>query len=1003
MSKTSNNNRKATSAKTAAVDTAAVGTAPAGAHPTFRLIREETIESLNIRVEQYEHLVTGAAHYHLAADNNENVFLVALRTVPEDSTGVAHILEHTALCGSERYPVRDPFFMMLRRSLNTFMNAFTSSDWTAYPFASQNRKDFNNLLDVYLDAVFFSRLDPLDFAQEGHRVEFAEPGNPDSPLVFKGVVFNEMKGAMSSISSVLWNALCEQLFPTTTYHYNSGGDPEHIPDLSYEQLKAFYHSHYHPSNAIFMTFGNIPAREHQATFEARALSRFDRLDERIQVTAEQRLPAPLRVESSYAFDEKDDTDNKTHIVMGWLLGESTDLEQLLEAQLLSSVLLENSASPLLQALETTDLGQAPSPLCGLEDGMREMVFCCGIEGSEGEHADALEAMVLAVLEQVAAEGVSHERLEAVLHQLELHQREVSGDSYPYGLSLILQALGCATHYSDPIAVLNLEPVIAGMRKRIEDPDYIRRLARQLLLDNPHRVTLVMRPDTGLSQRRSAAEAARLAEIKAGLDQDDKEAVIRLAADLAARQQQLDDESILPKVELSDVPASLPDLNFTTSDESGIPVTTYGQGTNGLVYQQVISPLPSLSRKQLHTLSLYTGILSELGLGADDYLEAQHRQSATVGAINGFTSMRGTVQDEQQVAGYFVLSSKALLRNAREQACLMHDTLHTVRFDETARIRELISQQRARREQSITGNGHGLAMAAASAGMSPLAQLNHELSGLAGIRGLRALDDRLRDQQALTDFADELRAVHQQVSAAPRQLLVVAEDHKVANVAAMAGAIWGAEPVSPHGEAFALVPVRQRRCELWLTNTQVNFCARAYPTVPVQHPDAAALTVLGGFLRNGYLHRAIRERGGAYGGGASQDSGIAAFRFYSYRDPRLAETLEDFDAALSWMLDNRHEYRALEESILGVIGSLDKPSSPAGEAKQHFHNRLFGRNHDQREQFRAEILAVSLDDLRRVTSTYLRPELASTAIITNSSQLDATAALREELGLTVEEL
>ncbi|HDY82443.1 MAG TPA: peptidase M16, partial [Halieaceae bacterium] len=529
-------------------------TALPSAHPAFEPIHQETIESLNIRVEQFTHKATGAMHYHLASQNTENVFLVALRTVPEDSTGVAHILEHTALCGSEHYPVRDPFFMMLRRSLNTFMNAFTSSDWTAYPFASQNRKDFNNLLEVYLDAVFFSRLNPLDFAQEGHRVEFAEPGNPDSELVFKGVVFNEMKGAMSSVSSTLWSKLCEHLFPSTTYHYNSGGDPERIPDLSYEQLQAFYRSHYHPSNAIFMTFGDIEASEHQAVFEEKALGRFDKLEQRIEVQAERRLQAPLRVQDSYAFDESGGTDKKTHLVMGWMLGESADLEKLLDAQLLSSVLLDNSASPLQHALETTELGQAPSPLCGLEDSMREMVFCCGIEGSEAEHADALERMVLDVLQQVAEQGVSQERLEAVLHQLELHQREISGDSYPYGLQLILQALGSATHYSDPIAVLNLEPVIAGMREKIRDPDYIRRLAQKLLLDNPHRVTLIMTPDTALSNKRMAAEAARLAAIKADMDEKQRAAVMQLAADLVKRQGQVDDESILPKVELSDVPA-----------------------------------------------------------------------------------------------------------------------------------------------------------------------------------------------------------------------------------------------------------------------------------------------------------------------------------------------------------------------------------------------------------------------------------------------------------------
>ncbi|MCK5647634.1 MAG: insulinase family protein, partial [Gammaproteobacteria bacterium] len=228
-------------------------------YETFEWIRSEKIESLDIIINQFQHKKTGALHYHIAADNDENVFLVALRTIPTDSTGVAHILEHTALCGSKKYPVRDPFFMMIRRSLNTFMNAFTSSDWTAYPFASQNRKDFNNLLDVYLDAVFFSRLDELDFAQEGHRLEFEQADDVNSELQFKGVVFNEMKGAMSSTVSALWQSVSKYLFPTVTYHFNSGGEPTDIPDLSYEQLKEFYEVHYHPSNAVFMTFGNIPA------------------------------------------------------------------------------------------------------------------------------------------------------------------------------------------------------------------------------------------------------------------------------------------------------------------------------------------------------------------------------------------------------------------------------------------------------------------------------------------------------------------------------------------------------------------------------------------------------------------------------------------------------------------------------------------------------------------------------------------------------------------------
>src|SRR5690625_4055119 len=285
------------------------------AHPGFEFIRQQAIASLNVRVQEFRHRATGAQHIHLASDNPENVFLVALRTVPGDSTGVAHILEHTALCGSEKYPVRDPFFMMIRRSLNTFMNAMTSSDWTAYPFASLNRKDYFNLLDVYLDAVFFSRLDELDFRQEGHRLEFEVPDDPGSPLMYKGVVYNEMKGAMSSVPATLWQTLCKYVYPTTTYHYNSGGDPECITDLSYEQLREFYRTHYHPSNATFMTFGDIPAAELQACFEERALARFQRLDHGIRVPLEKRYLAPVRVEEYYALDEDGGEENRTHHVL----------------------------------------------------------------------------------------------------------------------------------------------------------------------------------------------------------------------------------------------------------------------------------------------------------------------------------------------------------------------------------------------------------------------------------------------------------------------------------------------------------------------------------------------------------------------------------------------------------------------------------------------------------------------------------------------------------------
>jgi len=565
-------------------------------HPAFEKLRSHRIDTLNLDVEEYRHRKTGARHLHLAADNDENVFFVALKTFPMDSTGVAHVLEHTALCGSERYPVRDPFFMMIRRSLNTFMNAFTSSDWTAYPFASMNRKDFDNLLSVYMDSVFFSKLDPLDFAQEGHRLEFEKPDDPSTDLVYRGIVYNEMKGAMSSATSQLWQNLSSHLFPTTTYHYNSGGEPDHIVDLSYDDLIGFYRHHYHPSNAIFATYGNIPAHEHHERFEELALKRFDKLDIELPVRDEKRMYAPVRVEQGYGVTEGEDTANKTHIVVGWLLGHSFDLQENLEGQLLSAVLLENSASPLMRALETTDIGQAPSPMCGLEDSNREMTFVCGIEGSEPEKQKDLEALLESTLQKVVEEGVSEERLEAILHQLELHQREIAGDSFPYGLQLIMSAIAPMVHGGDPVELLDLEPVLATLREKIHDPQFIPGLIRRKLLDNPHRVTLTLRPDDKLDARRQQAIREALAKRKAELTSEEVTQIVDRAQALEDRQMRKDDDSILPKVDLTDVPLQMPEPE--ASFDGDISATVFARGTNGLVYEQVVLPLPNLTEEEL---------------------------------------------------------------------------------------------------------------------------------------------------------------------------------------------------------------------------------------------------------------------------------------------------------------------------------------------------------------------------------------------------------------------
>lgn len=955
-------------------------------HPAFELLRREPIASLNLTVESYRHTVTGARHLHLVVDDPHNAFLVAFLTVPLDSTGVAHILEHTALCGSQRYPVRDPFFMMVRRSLATFMNAVTANDWTAYPFSSLSRKDFDNLMQVYLDAAFFPSLQPLDFAQEGYRIELEKPNDPQSPLVYRGVVYNEMKGALSAPSRILGDTISKYLFPTTTYHYNSGGDPVEIPNLTWEGLQAFHARHYHPSNAIFMTFGNIPAAEHQAQFQERVLQSFDFMPVDISIPAEQRLLAPIQVTTPYAIEVGGEVTNKTYIVLGWLLGSSTDQKEMLKAHLLNGVLLDNSASPLLYALETTPLGSAPAPICGMDTSSKEMVFVCGIEGSEPERAAAVEQLILDVLQQVATDGVPLQQVESVLHQLELHRREISGDGWPYSLHLMLSALPAMLHGGDPVAALALDAILDSLREEIKDPEFIKSLARDWLLNNPHRVRLVMTPDPHLNERLAQEEAARLADKKAQMDAAALQALMEAAERLKKRQEEEDDAEILPKLHLADVPVDLP-IPVGSSDVVGqIPIAWFPCTTNRLVYQQLILETPILEETLLDLLPLFSSCLAEVGSGGRDYLQTQAWQASVCGGIGARTTVRGGVSNVAHFTSALTLSAKALTRNQEALTQLVWETYCTPRFDELERLRELIAQMRAGAEQQVTNNGHGLALSAAAAVFNPAAALNNRWGGLVAIARLKALDNTLDDPQALLAFAHNLEAIQEKMRQAPVQLLVAGETQDFAVMADALKARWAMATAPVPVARLTTHPLSQQNKLAWSTVATVNFCAKAYAAVSYTHPDAPVLAVLGPFLKYGYLHKAIRERGGAYGSGAGLDLDTGTFRFFSYRDPRLTETLADFDRSLQWLLESSHPADTLEQAILGVIGSIDKPGSPAGDAKRAFHDALHGRTAQQRRLFRSRVLQVSEADLQRVVQTYLAPEMASVAVVSNATTL-----------------
>ena len=926
----------------------------------FNLQEQKNIPLLDVNAQIYNESEFNCKHVHLESDSNEKVFMVAFRTIPEDSTGVAHILEHTALCGSKKYPVRDPFFMMIRRSLNTFMNAFTSSDWTAYPFATLNKKDFDNLLGVYLDSAFFPNLDSLDFAQEGHRLEFQEKNNPESEIEIKGVVYNEMKGAMSSITSQLWHGMSKHLYPSSTYKHNSGGDPENIIDLSHEDLVNFHKKHYHPSNATFFTYGNIDPIEIQSFIKENVLDNFSPSNEVVAVKNEDRFDLPITVSDFYN-PQPGDEDNH-HIVLSWLLNESHNPVQLLETYLMSNILLDNSASPLRKVLESTKLGKSPSPLTGLEADQKELVFAAGLEGVDSNKSKEVETLIMECLNKLVKDGVPKDLIESSLHQLEIRQREITGSGMPFGLQIMLTCLPACIHNDNPLNILDLDNAFNTIKNNLKTDNYIENLIEKNLIKNNHRLTYSLVPDTELNKKNEEKIQNKVLDITKSLSEQDKEQLVKLANDLEDRQNTIDDPEVLPKVTREDIPKIRKYASPLTSENKESRNYYYKTGTNGIVYHSMIFPCDALEKDELKIASLFSNTLTDIGLGDKGYEDIQKYQSSITGGISAsFVTLPNKLDDTYKLA--LKVSSKSLEGNESFMQDLMMRTVKESNFDETDRIKELLEFISSDNEKSVIQNGHILSMSNAASQISNIASTNDLTSGLRFIHNTNQLSKLVVAPNELSKYLELLKSIKTKISETPSHFFTASALNKEG-----INLNFLIEETARQHKQQNLITTQDDSLG-WITGSQVCFCAEAFPTVDFRHEDAPALTVLGTVLRNGYLHSAIREKGGAYGAGASQDSSNKVFKFFSYRDPKCSETFDEFKNSREWSIKNITEEQ-LEEGVLGVISSIDKPLSPFGEAMSDFMSKLNQKSQDKRLHFRAKVKECKLADLMYVSEKYL---------------------------------
>lgn len=934
---------------------------------------------LKATLVELEHTPSGAQVMHIENDDPENLFCLSFETLPYNSNGVAHILEHTVLCGSRSFPVKDPFFAMTRRSLNTFMNALTGSDFTCYPASSQVEKDFYNLLDVYIDAVFHPLLKKESFLQEGHRLEFGSPETL-SNLEWKGIVYNEMKGALASADTRLWHAMMHLLVPNLTYAHISGGDPKVIPTLTYEELIRFHETYYHASRCLYFFYGNLPLKRHLDFLSEKILKSTYKLPPLPKIPRQPRFTAPIEREEFYPTTTDDDNEDKTMVSWGWLTVPMQDQETLLALTLLDAVLMETDASlvklPLLQS------GLCTSADAYLDTDMSEMPYLIVCKGCSPENIQALDDLLLRSLQEVVDKGIPKHLIEAALHQLEFARTEISGDHAPFGLTLFMRSALAKQHGCPPENSLLIHSLFEKLRQKLEDPSYLPGLLKTYLLKNPHRVRLAFHPDSKLAEKEASEEKQKLNLLQQELPREEKEKILQQMHHLEHYQKQLIEQNIdcLPKVTLDDVPALAKHFVLKESDQ----VFSHSCFTNHIVYADLTFDLPHFEEEDLPYVQLLSSIISELGMGKRNYIQNLEYLQSHVGGLGTSLSLYVQTESPHLMKPSFTIRGKALERNAKELFSIFKDLAVNPRVDEKKRIEELILQIHTALQNRLQKNSLRYASQLALSGLSVSSKISESWHGLSFTKWIQEIASDLKKNlpkvmQRLEKLKNELFSLHN------AQLVLTCDEamHQKLELEDYFGVLDLPErPFNPWKGDYELYPVVSQGRSM---STPVAFTCEAFPVASYLNPHAPGLTVAAHILDNKILHPKIREQGGAYGCGATYSPMTGHFTFYSYRDPKIASTLKIFREAVETIAEGHFQDSDLEEAKLETIQQMDVPVSPGNRGATVYAWMREGKTPKQRQHYRDKLLALTSQEIRLAVKKELLEKLDLGTVVTFASK------------------
>ncbi|KAJ5791572.1 uncharacterized protein N7518_008583 [Penicillium psychrosexuale] len=952
----------------------------------FTLQEKKHVPELHLTAVWLKHDRTDADYMHVARDDKNNVFGIGFKTNPPDATGVPHILEHTTLCGSEKFPIRDPFFKMLPRSLSNFMNAFTASDHTTYPFATTNQQDFQNLLSVYLDATLHPLLKESDFRQEGWRLGPEDPragelipGQPEKQLslediVFKGVVYNEMKGQISDANYLYYIRFKESIFPSLN---NSGGDPEYITDLTHKQLTEFSKRNYHPSNSKILTYGDMPLADHLRQIGT-VLDGFQKghADTDIKLPLDL-TKGPLNVTVPGPIDTFASEDKQHKTSTSWYMGDTTDIVETFSVGIVSSLLLDGYGSPMYRALVESGLGSSFTPNTGLDPSGRIPIFSVGLNGVTEAEAPNIKNVIQNVFRESVSAGFSEEKIRGFLHQLELSLRHKTAN---FGIGVMEKTISSWLNGSNPMKELAWNDVIDEFKRRYAKPGYLESLVEKYLMnDQCMTFTMVGTPtfNKELDEKEVVRKDKKLAQLIEEHGSVEK-AVTKLGEEeLELLKIQEDahnaDLSCLPSLRVKDISREKERKPVRESKVEGADVVWREAPTNGLTYFQALNDFVDLPDELRLLMPLFNDCVMRLGTANRSMEQWEDLIKLKTGGISTSSFLVSSPTHLDHFKEGLQFSGFAIDKNIPEMLEILSALVTETDFTSPAApamIQELLRMTTNGALDAIAGTGHRFAVNAAAASLSRSFWIQEQQSGL---EQLQATANLLRDAESsperLRELIEKLRLIQSfAISSSNLRVRVVCEKESAGNnELILQNWISGLPRTQSPSANITRSSFKSADKAFYEMPYKVYYSGQARQTVPFVDPSSAPLSVLSQLLTHNYLHPEIREKGGAYGAGASNGPIKGIFTFMSYRDPNPLNSLKVFKNSGIFARDRAWSEREIEEAKLGIFQGLDAPMSVDDEGARYF---MSGVTHEMDQRWREQVLDVTAKDVNAVAEKFL---------------------------------